>query len=154
MPSQSWWRSVRPRDDPPAFPARHLRPDRALPEEPGWARVQALFEESGCEILAASVSLTEFARRLRELGASNEEARGTVEDYRELLDDIVPVDDTVALTAFGIGCAVAERLPLIDALIAAAARERGACLVHRDRHMTPIPAHLLEQIDLATQAEP
>src|ERR1041384_3828151 len=29
----------------------------------------------------------------------------------------------------------ASALPLIDALIAAAARERGACLVHRDQHM-------------------
>ena len=39
-------------------------------QEPGWARVQALFEVGDSEILAASVSLTEFARRLRELGAT------------------------------------------------------------------------------------
>ena len=44
-----------------------------------------------------------------------------------------------------------ERLPLADALIAAAARERGACLVHRDRHMAAIPASLVEQIDLSTE---
>jgi predicted nucleic acid-binding protein len=77
-----------------------------------------------------------------------------VEDYRELLNEIVPIDERVALTAFHIGCALAERLPLADALIAAAARERGACLVHRDRHMAPIPASLLEQIDLSTQPDP
>jgi predicted nucleic acid-binding protein len=123
-------------------------------QEPGWARVQALLEEGGSEVLAASVSLTEFARRLRELGASDEEARRTVEDYRELLDEIVPIDDRVAFTAFDIGCALMERLPLADALIAAAARERGACLVHRDRHMAPIPANLLEQVDLSKHPDP
>ena len=112
-------------------------------------RVQALLEEEGSEILAASISLTEFARRLRELGASDAEARRTVEDYLELLDDVVPIDDRVALAAFEIGCALVERLPLADALIAAAAREREACLVHRDRHMAPIPDRILKQIDLS-----
>ena len=122
-------------------------------QEPGWARVQALFEEGDAEVLAASVSLTEFARRLRELGATAEEARRTVEDYQELLDEIVPVDERVAFTAFDIGCAMSERLPLADALIAAAARERGACLVHRDQHMASIPASAVEQIDLSTQPD-
>jgi predicted nucleic acid-binding protein len=73
-----------------------------------------------------------------------------VEDYREVLDEIVPVDARVALTAFDIGCQVTQRLPLADALIAAAARERQACLVHRDQHMESIPASVVEQIDLAT----
>jgi predicted nucleic acid-binding protein len=91
-------------------------------QEPGWVRVQALFEDGESEVLAASVSLAEFARRLRELGATAEEARRMVEDYQELLDEIVAVDARVALTAFDIGCEVAERLPLVDALIAAAAR--------------------------------
>ena len=123
-------------------------------QEPGWARVQGLFEEVGSQVLAASVSITEFARRLRELGASEDEARRTVEDYLELLDEIVPIDDRVAFAAFDIGCALVERLPLADALIAAAARERGACLVHRDHHMKPIPSSVLEQIDLSTQPDP
>ncbi len=80
-------------------------------QEPGWSRVQALFEENDSEILVASVSLTEFARRLRELGATEDEARRTVEDYLELLDEAVPVDEGVAFTAFEIGCAVEKRLP-------------------------------------------
>lgn len=123
-------------------------------QEPGWSHVQALFEEIGSEVLAASVSITEFARRLRELGASEEEARRTVEEYLGLLDEVVPIDGRVAFAASDIGCAVVERLPLADALIAAAARERGARLVHRDRHMRRIPASLLEQIDLSTQPDP
>lgn len=98
--------------------------------------------------------MTEFARRLRELGATVEEARRTVEDYRELLDEVVSVDEQVALSAFHIGCEMTERLPLVDALIAAAAREREACLVHRDLHMAPIPASAVEQIDLAKEPDP
>jgi predicted nucleic acid-binding protein len=76
-----------------------------------------------------------------------------VEDYQELLDEIVPVDERVAFTAFDIGCEMTERLPLADALIAAAAREREACLVHRDRHMASIPARVLEQINLSTEPD-
>ena len=122
--------------------------------ESGWDLVQSLFEEGDAELLAASVTLTEFARRLRELGVTDVEARQKAEEYGELLDEVVPVDEKVALTAFDIGCATAERLPLADALIAAAARERGACLVHRDRHMVPIPADLVEQLKLPEELEP
>lgn len=122
--------------------------------EQGWSRVQSLFEAEDAEILAASVSLTEFARRLHAVGATADEARQTVQDYQELLAEVVAVEDRVALTAFDIGCETAERLPLADALIAAAARERDACLVHRDRHMAPIPESLVEQIDLAKESDP
>jgi len=117
--------------------------------EPGWERVQALFEEGDTEILASSVSLTEFARRLLTLGATAGEARQTVTDYRELLDELIAVDEAVALTAFDVGCETPQRLPLTDALIAAAAREHGALLVHRDQHMTPIPRDVVEQLDLS-----
>lgn len=147
----SSWQNAPPRDST----LRFLLDTSALlahsRQELGWARVQALFEEGDSEVLAASLSLTEFARRLRELGATAEEARRTVEDYRELLNEIVPVDERVAFTAFDIGCEMTERLPLADALIAAAARERGACLVHRDRHMAPIPASVVEQLDLSKE---
>jgi|SRR3954454_11915953 predicted nucleic acid-binding protein len=122
-------------------------------QEPGWARVQAIFEEGESEILIASVSLTEFARRLRELGATEAEARRTVEDYLELFDEVVPVDEGVAFIAFDIGCAVEKRLPLTDALIAAAAQRRGAHLVHRDQHMAPIPSDLVAQVDLSKESD-
>lgn len=122
--------------------------------EPGGARVQSLFEEENTEILAASVSLTEFARRLREVGATVDEAHQTVRDYQELLAEVIAIDGRVALTAFDIGCETPERLPLVDALIAAAARERGACLVHRDRHMASIPESLVNQIDLSGEPYP
>lgn len=120
-------------------------------QEPGGELVQTLLEEDDAEILIASVSLSELARRLRELGATRAEARQTVEDYHELLDDVVPIDRDVALEAFEIGCETESRLPLVDALIAGAARERGACLVHRDGHMAAIPVALVEQIDLSKE---
>lgn len=121
--------------------------------EPGWDRVQALFEESDTEILSASVTLAELARRLRELGATAAEALQTVQDYRNLLNELVAVDERVALTAFNIGCETPLRLPLVDALIAAAARERGACLVHRDRHMASISTSIVEQLQLSSGSE-
>ena len=122
-------------------------------KEPGWARVHAMFEAGDSEILAASISLTEFARRLRELGATVVDSRRTVEDYTELLDELVVIDEKVALTAFDIACEMTQRLPLADALIAAAARERDACLVHRDQHMALIPISLVAQIDLSKEPD-
>ncbi len=120
-------------------------------KEHGWQRVQALFEEKGTEILAASVSISEFARRLHDLGATIEEAREATAAYHYVLDEVVAVDSQVAWTAFEMGYQTPNRLPLIDALIAAAARERGACLVHRDQHMAPIPQHLITQLNLANE---
>jgi hypothetical protein len=76
----------------------------------------------------ASVTLVEFARRLRDLGASSAEIRQTLADYQMLFSDIVAVDAAVAITAFEIGDRTPHRLPLVDALIAAAAQVREACL--------------------------
>jgi predicted nucleic acid-binding protein len=117
--------------------------------EAGAEQVQAIFDTPDARILAASVSLPEFARRLRALGASDAEALGVANDYRLLLNEIVAIDERIALAAFEVACAASKRLPLVDALIAAAARERGACLVHRDDHMRQIPAQMLQQVALA-----
>jgi predicted nucleic acid-binding protein len=117
-------------------------------QEPGWEQVQAIFTEDGAEVVIASVTLTEFARRMRELGASETEIRAILADYQMLFSAVVPVDGAVAWAAFELGCRTPERLPLVDALIAAAARLRGACLVHRDEHMAAIPAERVQQLYL------
>ena len=65
-----------------------------------------------------------------------------------LFSDIVAVDAAVAIAAFDIGCRTPHRLPLVDALIAAAAHIREACLVHHDRHMTDIPVEFISQLSL------
>ncbi|MDP3850130.1 MAG: PIN domain-containing protein [Luteolibacter sp.] len=123
-------------------------------DEPGAERVQALFDEDNSELLLASVSLPELARRLKDLGASPDEARNVVRQYAETLDEIVPVDQQVAEMSFDLICRLPARLPLVDALIAAAAMSRQATLVHRDAHMRAIPAKLLAQLDLDTSSTP
>ncbi len=117
-------------------------------KERGSERVQALFHESGNRILLASVSVTEFSRRLRDLGASMQQIRKTVTRYRHIVWKIVPIDGAVAMNAFEILHHTPQRLPLVDAIIAAAAQAEGACLVHRDKHMRSIPPLFVRQEDL------
>lgn len=93
-------------------------------QEAGWEQVQAIFDDHDAIVIVASVTLTEFARRLRELGAHEVESCQILEDYQTLFSDIVPVDTAVAMVVFEIGCRVTQRLPLVDALIAAAAQSR------------------------------
>jgi predicted nucleic acid-binding protein len=117
-------------------------------EETGGERVQALFDDSDAQIMIAAVSLAEFARRLRDLGASRQQITNSLSGYEQLFSRIVQVDETVALAAFEIICRTRQRLPLVDAIIAAAALSQGAYLVHRDEHMRAIPRRFVRQKDL------
>jgi len=116
--------------------------------EKGAEHVQALFDEEGEEIFICSVSLAEFARRLRELGAKEREIAELTGHYKQLTDEIIAVDARVAEESDQISRAAAARLPLVDALIASAARNRTAVLVHRDAHLRAIPAKIVHQLDL------
>jgi PIN domain nuclease of toxin-antitoxin system len=53
-------------------------------QEAGWERVQAIFDDESAGVIVASVTLPEFARRLRDLGASSMEIWQTLADYRVL----------------------------------------------------------------------
>lgn len=117
-------------------------------QEKGWETVQAIFENEEAEIVIACVSLTEFGRRLRDLGVSEAATQETLANYQFLCTEVIPVDTAAALTAFTISCRTPHRLPLIDSLIAAVAKGQNAILVHRDEHMRGIPAELLQQSDL------
>lgn len=119
-------------------------------QEAGWPTVQALFEADEAELILVSVSLTEFGRRLLELGATEEEAKAVLASYQLLFGEVAPVDAAAARAAFVLGCRTPRRLPMIDALIAAVAQIKGAALVHRDEHMRAIPAELIRQQDLGT----
>ena len=121
-------------------------------QEDGWQEVQTLFENDEADLIAASVSLTEFGRRLRELGANETEAEEVLSAYQLLFAEIASVDVAVARAAFVLGCRTPRRLPLVDALIAAVAQARAAVLVHRDEHMRSIPPELVHQQDLTTPA--
>jgi predicted nucleic acid-binding protein len=118
-------------------------------QEAGWDEVQALFEDDEAELMIASLSLTELGRRLRELGAADSAVEGVLSEYELLFNDVVALDAAVAKAAFVIGCRTPRRLPLADALIAAAAQARDAVLVHRDEHMRPLPVELVRQRELA-----
>jgi predicted nucleic acid-binding protein len=110
--------------------------------------VQAIFETDEVEVIIACISLTEFGRRLSDLGAPEEVIQETLASYRLLCTEVAPVDTATAMAAFVIGCHTPRRLPLVDALIAAVAQVRDAVLVHRDEHMRAIPSALLKQSDL------
>ncbi len=117
-------------------------------QEAGWPAVQAPFEADEAELILASVSLAEFGRRLRELGAIEEETEAVLASYQLLFGEVAPIDAATARAAFVLGCRTPHRLPLVAALIAAVAQIRGATLVHRDEHMRAIPAELVRQQDL------
>ncbi len=118
-------------------------------QEAGWEQVQALFEQEGARLYLCALSLPEFGRRLYDLGASDEEVTETLAAYRALFDDILSVDESVAHKALEITRATPARLPLIDALIAAAAAQAQATLVHRDRHLSAVPETMLASLDLS-----
>lgn len=118
-------------------------------QEPGWQEVQSLFETDGAELSIASISIPEFGRRLRELGASETEVEATLSSYQLLFSEVIAVDTAVAKAAFEIGCRPPNRLPLVDALIAACAQAWSAVLIHRDEHMRAIPQEIVRQQELA-----
>lgn len=105
-----------------------------------------MFEEEETEIRVCAVSVAEFGRRLVALGYEAADARARVLDYVGLMDDVVPVDTAVAIRAFELGGTASGRVPLVVALIAAAAQIAGATLLHGDRHFAAISSVEQEEI--------
>ena len=91
--------------------------------------------------------LFEFQVRLHEKGVLAQHP-GAVVEYEGLFDITIPVDSTVANAAFQLKRDGPERLPALDALIAASAKVHDAVLLHRDPHIQSIPRHLLKQESL------
>ncbi|MCS6828451.1 MAG: PIN domain-containing protein [Caldilinea sp.] len=119
-------------------------------QESGWEQVQALFEQEDVTLYLCVLSLPEFGRRLYDLGASPDDVSEALLAYCALFDELLPIDEQVVHKALEISRAAPARLPLIDALIAASAALRQACLVHRDRHLSAVPGTLLTGLDLST----
>jgi len=117
-------------------------------QEPGGDRVQDLLVGEGNRILIASVCITELARRLVALGHGADDARSTSLSYASLAEEVIPIDTAVAVRAFELSSVAGQRLPLVDALIAACASVADATLVNRDAHFRAIPADLLTRMDL------
>jgi predicted nucleic acid-binding protein len=117
-------------------------------EETGADRVQELFDCPENSILLASISITEFSRRMAELGAPAQDIDAAVFGYGRLFAEVVSIDKGIAKAAFQMGLSASSRLPLADALIAASAASRQAVLVHRDSHFQSLPDELIVQEEL------
>jgi predicted nucleic acid-binding protein len=114
-------------------------------QELGWEVIQALLEDRTSEITLASPSLAEFSRRMHDLGADDSAIQDILDEYRLLFDDVVSIDGSTATAAYRITRQAISRIPLVDALIAAAALMDRAVLVHNDKHMAAIPTEVLKQ---------
>ena len=113
-------------------------------DEPGRQRVEELLREPTVGVGLSVLTSVEFWARLRA------EGRDMVfeqewEDYLPLFERIVSVNLPLCSKALELRRAATSRLPTIDSLIAAAAAEYGAVLVHRNPHFKSIPGHLLKQ---------
>jgi len=118
-------------------------------KEPAVDQVLALFDDPANELLLCAISVTEFGRKLYELGQTAEEVEHAIDLHRPLFARIEKVDEIVARNALRLVRNMTTRLPAIDSLIAATAMTHQACLVHRDQHMAAIPPELLPTLDLA-----
>ena len=113
------------------------------------ARVQSILDDDEAEVFIASLSITEFARRLLSLRAEASDARNTALEYAGIATQVVPVDTAVAVRAYELGALCKTRLPLIDTLIAACAATVNAILVHQDHHFSGLPRELVLQEELS-----
>jgi len=121
-------------------------------DEPGADEVSALFHDPTAEILLSVLSAPELFAALSVRG-KGDRFDEVWRDYEQVVDDILPVDEAVALQAVALRRAASRRVPNGDALIAAAAVLTGAMLIHRDPHFLSIPPNLLQQRSL-TQKNP
>jgi predicted nucleic acid-binding protein len=115
-----------------------------LRSEAGVVRVHEVIAEAD-EILISSVSIAEVARRCKALGASSQEISLLIEQCRLLATRIIDITFSVAERSVNISSAASQRLPLVDALIAACAAQEQARLLHRDWHFSSVPATFLTQ---------
>ncbi|HBJ86764.1 MAG TPA: hypothetical protein DDZ88_23490 [Verrucomicrobiales bacterium] len=117
-------------------------------EEPGFEEVENIVADPGNRVVISSVTWLEFRIRLSQLCPDNDERSRAIDIYRALLGQGIPADDVIAARAYQLRQNAAERLPNMDALIAATAAEHGAILVHRDPHMAGIPSSAVSQLVL------
>ena len=112
--------------------------------EPGATEIAALLEEPRSSLSICSISILELFGRLSAAARSDSFAE-VWERYRALFAIVRDVTEAVALEAVQIRRAVPDRLPTVDALIAATAAHYGSILIHRDPHFRAIPLELVEQ---------
>jgi predicted nucleic acid-binding protein len=115
--------------------------------EPGVEEVTALLVQSDVEVAISALSLFEVYGRLAAI-AREQEWTNLWSTYGLLFAAVIPADEKVVQRAIGLRQATPERLPTVDALIAATASLHGLVLVHRDPHLSRIPKRELSQVVL------
>lgn len=121
--------------------------------ETGSEKVRALIEDDRCRLAVSVLTKVEFRSRLKSIG------RETVFEeewalHLPLFDAVLDVDERAADLSITLRRACSDRLPMVDALIAATATAHRLTLVHRDAHFRAIPAELVPQVDLLEPANP
>jgi predicted nucleic acid-binding protein len=117
-------------------------------DEPGAELVEKLWADEFAKVAISAVTVAELKGRLHQEVSDDAEAAAAADTYLNELTICLPVDRATAELAWQLRLAAADRLPLVDAIIAATARAAGAILVHKDPHMARIPADLVQQIAL------
>ena len=117
-------------------------------QEPGAESVNNILAQ-GPDLAGISlITVVELRGRLAEVSADSVEAERAFRLYTEVLTTILPFTRETADLAMELRSATPLRLPMVDALIAASAKQQGAILVHRDPHLAAIPESLLPQMML------
>lgn len=116
--------------------------------EPGAEIVGRLWSDESSRLAISAVTIAELKGRLHQEITDDGESAKAADAYLNELTICLPVDKATAELAWQLRQASPGRLPLVDALIAATAQAAGAILMHKDPHMSQIPAGLVRQIAL------
>ena len=116
--------------------------------EPGAEVIERLWSEESSRLAISAVTIAELKGRLHQEITDDGESAKAADAYVNELTICLTVDRATAELAWQLRQASPGRLPLVDALIAATARAAGAILVHKDPHMSQIPAGLVRQMSL------
>jgi predicted nucleic acid-binding protein len=125
--------------DTSAILAHYLR-------EPGAEDVNAILARGPEAAGVSLITVVELRGRLAEVTTDAQEAERAFRLYTDTLTTVLPFSRETADAATALRSATRPRLPLVDALIAASAKQHAAVLVHRDPHMAAIPASLVSQL--------
>ena len=120
--------------------------------EPGAERVSELWRLRTNRIAICALTLPELRTALERAVSDTEEVERVFRLYTDELSVTVPATRSVAESAIALRKVATERLPLVDSIIAACAREESAVLVHRDPHLTTIPQDAVRQLVLPDKA--
>ncbi len=120
--------------------ARHLLDTSALAAHflhaPGDRAVGACLDEGAA---VCALTTVEFAALLKRLSVEPKTVARVWELYRDVLVDVLAVDEPVAALATQLQRESTDRLPLADACIAACAACHDLGLFHCDHHFKSLP---------------